>query len=410
MADTNGGSQRLKGRSYAETRSAVLDLIRSEGEISRAEIARRSALTEKTISGIVKSLIESGMIVEAGFAKSTGGKRPVLLRLNDKDLYAIGVTLDVARCLVVLCAIDGTEIGRSELRGTGSEAPAAVLKRIAAALHRLLQRRDIDKGSIVGICVAMGGRRGTPEGWHVNAPWVDLWEPFPTEEELARLTGIPVSRENDANCAALGEYWTSGKSSRDFVTFYLAYGIGCGIVVGGSIYRGASGNAGEIGHTLADPAGEDCWCGRRGCLDTVASPRAVTDLILRTPRLAKACGVSTTMDFGEVQGLFEAAVLGGVPAAGKLFDAIADHIAGAVLNVVNTLDLNLVTLAGPGFAVLGERFRAVLDDRLNRTAFMRDVHPISVRLGAGGRDAAALGAASVVLHRELTPHHSASPR
>src|SRR3954466_7873346 len=105
MADLNGGSQRLKGRSYAETRSAVLDLIRSEGELSRSEIARRSALTEKTISGIVKSLIESGAVVESGFAKSTGGKRPVLLRLNDKDLYSVGVAFDVARCLVVLCAI-----------------------------------------------------------------------------------------------------------------------------------------------------------------------------------------------------------------------------------------------------------------------------------------------------------------
>jgi predicted NBD/HSP70 family sugar kinase len=146
----------------------------------------------------------------------------------------------VARCLLVLCAIDGTDISRSEVRGTGSEPPGVGLKRIAAALHRMLQRRDIDKGSIVGICVAMGGRRGTPEGWPSDAPWVDQWEPFATEEELARLTGIPVSRENDANCAALGEYWTSGKSSRDFVAFYMAYGIGCGIVVGGSIYRGAA--------------------------------------------------------------------------------------------------------------------------------------------------------------------------
>jgi predicted NBD/HSP70 family sugar kinase len=408
MSDNNGGSHRLKGRSYAETRSAVLDLIRSEGEISRAEIARRSALTEKTISGIVKSLIDAGVIVEAGYARSTGGKRPVLLRLNDKDLYAVGVTFDVARCLLVLCAIDGTEIGRSEVRGTGAEPPVAVLRRIAAALERMLLRRVIDKRSIVGICVAMGGRRGTPEGWHSDAPWVDQWEPFPTEDELSRLTGIPVSRENDANCAALGEYWTSGKSSRDFVTFYMAYGIGCGIVVGGSIYRGASGNAGEIGHTLADPDGEPCWCGRRGCLDTVASPRAVTDLILRSPTLAKACGVTSSMEFGEAHGHYENAVLGGVPRARKLFEATAAHIAGAVLNVVNTLDLNLITLAGPGFAVLGEQYRAVVNDRLNEKAFMRDVHPITVRLGAGGRDAAALGAASVVLHRELTPHHSAA--
>ena len=104
MADPPGTFQRLKGRSFAETRGAVLDLIRSEGEISRTDLARRSALTEKTISGIVKSLIDSGVVVESGYAKSTGGKRPILLRLNDKELYAVGVALDVARCIIVLCA------------------------------------------------------------------------------------------------------------------------------------------------------------------------------------------------------------------------------------------------------------------------------------------------------------------
>ena len=104
----------------------------------------------------------------------------------------------------------------------------------------------------------------------------------PHRRRAGRLTGIPVTRENDANCAALGEYWTTGSASRDFVTFYMAYGIGCGIVLSGSIFRGASGNAGEIGHILADPNGQDCWCGRRGCLDTIASPRSVADLILRT--------------------------------------------------------------------------------------------------------------------------------
>jgi predicted NBD/HSP70 family sugar kinase len=114
------------------------------------------------------------------------------------------------------------------------------------------------------------------------------------------------------------------------------------------------------------------------------------------------------MDFGDIHRRFEEAVTSGVPPAVELFEVTAAHIADAVLNVVNTLDLNLVTLAGPGLNLLGERYRSLLDHRLNHTAFMRDVHPITVRLGSGGRDAAALGAASVVLHRKLTPHHSTS--
>lgn len=410
MADRSGTSPRLKGRSFAETRGAVLDLIRSEGEISRTDLARRSALTEKTISGIVKSLIDSGVVVESGYAKSTGGKRPVLLRLNDKELYAVGVTLDVAHCIIVLCALDGAELARSEIRGIGTEQPPAVLRRVSATMLRLLQRRGIDKEAVVGVGVASGGRRGFPLGWHADAAFADLWEPFPTEDELARLTGLSVLWENDANCAALGEYWTTGSSpTRDFATVYMALGIGCGIVVGGSIYRGASGNAGEIGHTLADPHGVTCWCGRRGCLDTVASPRAITDQILHDPTLSSACNVTEEMEFGEIYRRYGQRAREGVEPVADLFHTAADHLASAVINLVNTLDLDLISLAGPGFAELGEDYRLIIEGRLADTAFMRAVHPITVRLGSAGPDAAALGAASVVLHRELTPHRLATP-
>lgn len=401
-----GGSARLKGSSLAETRSAVLDLIRSAGEISRADIARRSALTEKTISGIVRSLLDSGVIIESGYAASTGGKRPVLLRLNDKELYAVGLTLDVARCLLVVCAVDGTEVARSDLRGTGDDQPPVVLARVAAALRRLLHRQGIDHGAVVGLGVAMGGRRGVARGWREETTLADRWEPYDTAAELSRLTGLPVIRENDADAAALGEYWTAGSAAQDFVTVYLAYGIGCGIVINGSLYRGASGNAGEIGHTLADPAGPPCWCGRRGCLDTVASPRALTEHIRGSAELSDACAVTAEMPFEEVHRRFVAATIHDHPLVRDLVATTADHLAGAVVNLVNTLDLSLVSLAGPGFAGLGDHYRRVLEERLNQVAFLRDVHPITVRLGITGTDAAALGAASVVLHRRLTPHHA----
>jgi predicted NBD/HSP70 family sugar kinase len=410
MSDPSGAAQRLKGRSFVETRGAVLDLIRSEGEISRTELARRSALTEKTISGIVKSLIDSGVVVESGYAKSTGGKRPVLLRLNDKELYAVGVTLDVARCIIVLCALDGAELARSEIRGTGTEQPAAVLRRLSATMLRLLQRRGIDKEAVVGVGVASGGRTGSPLGWRVDAAFTDVWEPFPTVDELSRLTGLSVLRENDANCAALGEYWTTGSSpTRDFATVYMALGIGCGIVIGGSIYRGASGNAGEIGHTLADPHGVICLCGRHGCLDTVASPRAITEQILHDPTLRSVCKVTDKTEFGEIYQRYGELAREGVEPVVSLFRTAADHVASAVINLVNTLDLDLISLAGPGFAELGADYRRIIEGRLADTSFMRAVHPITVRLGSAGPEAAALGAASVVLHRELTPHRLATP-
>jgi predicted NBD/HSP70 family sugar kinase len=399
-------SPSLKGRSSAETRSAIVDVIRAEGEISRTDLARRSLLTEATISKIVKSLLEDGIIVEAGFAKSTGGKRPVLLRLNDQTLYAVGITLDMTRCVIVLCGLDGAEVDRCEIDGTGQDEPALVLNRVAKALRQLLNGRGTRPESIVGVGVASGGRGFSP-GRKLEALSVDSWEPYPIEEELSARTGFAVIRENDANCAALGEYWTTGGSpTRDFITLYMAYGIGCGLIIAGAIYRGVSGIAGEIGHTLAVANGPLCGCGRHGCLDTVASPRAVTEQIVANPTLRAMCDVTRETEFGEVYRRFGQLVKEGNEPARRLFQATADHLSNAVNDLINTLDLDLVLLAGPAFADLGDEYRTAIDEYLSAFALSRGVRPITVRLGTGGADAAARGAASVVLHRELTPHRS----
>jgi predicted NBD/HSP70 family sugar kinase len=406
VSEAMPSSPSLKGRSSAETRSAIVDVIRSEGEISRTDLARRSFLTEATISKIVKSLLEDGIIVEAGFAKSTGGKRPVLLRLNDQRLYAVGITLDMTRCVIVVCGLDGAEVDRCEIDGIGQDEPPLVLDRVAKALQRLLNRRGTRPASIVGVGVASGGRGFSPDRM-LDATFVDSWEPYPIEEELSARTGFAVIRENDANCAALGEYWTTGGSAtRDFITLYMAYGIGCGLIIAGAIYRGVSGNAGEIGHMLAVANGPLCWCGRRGCLDTVASPRAVTEQIVANPALRAACDVTREAEFGEIYRRFGQLVKEGNQPARRLFQGTVDHIANAINDLVNTLDLDLVSLAGPAFADLGEEYRRAIEEQLATFALTRRIRPITVRLGTGGADAAARGAASVVLHRELTPHRS----
>ena len=135
----------LRGRSSAETRSAVLDLIRTSGAISRVDLARRSALTEATISKIVKELLAAGLVIQSGYAHSTGGKRPVLLRLNGGGAYAVGLTLDFHRCVIVLCGADGTELARSEAQGTGVDDPPVALERLAAEVDHLLAREQVDR-------------------------------------------------------------------------------------------------------------------------------------------------------------------------------------------------------------------------------------------------------------------------
>lgn len=401
----------LKGRSYAETRSAVLDLIRSGESVSRVELARRSGLTEATISKIVKDLLADGVVMKAGMADSTGGKRPTLLALNSGVLYALGVTRDVSEIVIVLCALNGVAVDQRHVPIQGSESPPDLMARTAAAIMELLDAREIARHSIVGVGLASGGRRSGPLGWGKHAAVADSWERYDVGEGLRQLLDLPVVVENDANCAALGAFWSSGKDApRTFMTVYMSYGIGAGIVIGGALYRGSSGNAGEIGHIVVAPGGEPCWCGSTGCLETVAAPRGIVRRVLSDPVLGDAFGVGPDREvelvYRQVIERFE----GDQPEALELVEDSARLVAIAVLGLANTLDLDWIQLAGSGFATAGEVYLSEIRSALSRASLARGVHPVTVELGKSGPEVAALGAASVVLHGSLTPHHDLEAR
>ena len=404
MTDTP--PRRLKGRSYAETRSAVLDLIRSSETVSRVELSQRSSLTEVTIAKIVKELLAEGLIIEAGRGESTGGKRPTLFSLNTGVLYAVGVSLDTSTIVIALCGLNGTLVERVDLPGHGSEPPPEVMSRVATSIAQLLVRRGLNRDSIVGVGVASTGRHRGSQGWVHNEEMEDFWDAFDIAEQLERLCGMSVIVENDANCVALGTFWAGGNDApRDFITVYMSTGIGAGIVVGGSIFRGASDNAGEIGHIVVEPDGLACWCGSRGCLETVGPPKGIVMQVRANPEMCDLFGGGDDMDEASVYARVLDGLAKGVPQAESLIHLSAQRVATALLGLVNTLDLDLIQLAGPGFTTVGELYEAELRALVDRAAFARGVHTVAVRMGGTDLDVAARGAASVVFHNSLTPHH-----
>lgn len=404
MTDTS--PRRLRGRSYAETRSAVLDLIRSSETVSRVELSQRSSLTEVTIAKIVKELLADGLIIEAGRGKSTGGKRPTLFTLNTGVLYAVGVSLDISRIVIALCGLNGTMIERVDLAGQGSEPPPEVMTRVSKSIKQLLTRRGLNRDSIVGVGVASTGRRRGSLGWGPYEETEDIWDDFDIAAELESRCRIAVIVENDANCVALGAFWAGGNDSpRDFMTVYMSTGIGAGIVIGGTIFRGTSDNAGEIGHIVVEPDGLECWCGSRGCLETVGPPKGMVLQVRADPELFALFDAGEAADEAAVYARVLRGLAERAPQAEALIDRSARRVATALLGLVNALDLDLIQLTGPGFAAAGERYAVELKAVVDRAAFSRRVHPVAVEMGGTGPDVAAMGAASVVFHGSLTPHH-----
>jgi predicted NBD/HSP70 family sugar kinase len=392
----------LRGRSSTETRSAVLDLIRSSGEITRVELSRRAGLTEATISKIVNDLIANGVVVTSGRARSTGGKPATLLRLSTTELFSAGIVLDLPQIVVVLSSLDGAAAATAEIAATREDDPDAVLARIVVAIHDLLLEHGATRESLIGIGVALPGRRD-----YQGTNPLDWWEQISVRERLEKLIGIEVLLENDANCAALQEFWTGGLApERDFVAVYAADGIGAGIIIDGDLYRGRSGQAGEIGHVFVDGDGPLCWCGRRGCLEVTGTPLALARRVSDSPELMTELGLDADLPLRAIYAAVAERAVSEGGRAGELIRAAAERVATAIVGMVNTLDLDLVVLAGPGFAEAGAIYLDAARTALEET-YVRSVHPVEVRLRTSGTDTSALGAASLVLHRRLTPHHAA---
>ncbi len=400
------------GPSSEKTRSAILDLVRSGGVVSRVELAVRSGLTPASITRIVKTLIADGMVVETGFGDSTGGKRPTLLQLNSSAGFAIGLSLDDARLTYVVTDLSGKLVGRLVSRGIRGTLPSDVVERIGEELSILLRQLDIGRGDVVGIGVAGAGRLDETGGILRSSLSADEWESFDVEDALETEAGLPVVLEKDSACAALGEFWVGRiPASDDFATLYMATGIGLGLVIQGQVYGGASANAGEIGHMVLDVNGPECWCGSRGCLEMLAAPLSVVRRALADRELATSLGLS-----GEPADLrIDFALIGRSAARGDvgsvaLIEESAGYLATAIVSTVNLLDLGQLYLAGPGFADAGAIYARAIRRRLDGVGFLRPVHPVRVELSEVGLESAALGAAAVALQKRLTPHHARAVR
>jgi predicted NBD/HSP70 family sugar kinase len=219
--------------------------------------------------------------------------------------------------------------------------------------------------------------------------------------------------DNDATCAALGEYWTrrEGPTPSVSATVYMSDGIGCGILIDGRIFHGTSSNAGEMGHITINIDGPLCQCGARGCVEVYASPAAVMARALEDPALVAQLGlvVDETVGRANFDRIAEAA-MNGHEASRAIIAGAAGYLGRGIVTLSNILDLDEVHLSGPGFAGAGPIYVGVVQQYLDSGTFMRGIHPVKVTISNIGTEAAALGAAALILQQEITPHSAVGLR
>lgn len=255
-------------------RELVLRTILESEAISRAEVARVTKLTRTTVSDVVSGLITENLVAEIGHGVSMGGKSPILLSGVADSRYLIGLNLIQSKFVGAIVNLRGeikdlVEVPVSEKNGQ------AEFELVCQIIGQLLEKPF---RPIVGIGVGTAGLVNTSQGIVVNAVNLD-WKDFPLGPLLRGKFGLPVSIMNDSQADAMGEFVYSGRYNNDenLIVVNIDQGIGSGIFLNGRLFQGDKGSAGEIGHVVVEENGKLCRCGRRGCLETVASVSAVLD-------------------------------------------------------------------------------------------------------------------------------------
>jgi predicted NBD/HSP70 family sugar kinase len=252
-------------------RQIVLNYVREREPISRAEIARETALQRSTVSAIIDDLQNEGLVEEIGEGESTGGRPPTLLRLRTAGAIAIGVAVTPSVTTIATSDLAGRVLSQNEF--ATEPDPARTFNRVIEAVEEFLNKN----GSIESIGVSLPGLVDPSTGNVIYVPYFK-WRDLPVAKMISAATNLPVTIDNDANAVALAELWFGRpevSDARDFILVLVAEGVGTGIVFDGQVYRGERGAAGEFGHMIIGThAPVPCSCGNRDCWEAFSSERA----------------------------------------------------------------------------------------------------------------------------------------
>ncbi len=227
---------------------AILEVIRKNGPISRTDISKITELNIVTVSNYVNHYIKKGLVLEGELDESTGGRKPVLVELNPKAGYIVGVGLNMMSTVAVLVDLEINVVAELK-RERSPENSERVIENMVDMAAEIIQKADIDREKIVGVGVGVPGiidERGRTIRWPQSLGEKDLSVCLSIKDTFEKRLNIPTFVENDANAAVLGEKWLGlDRDVRHML--YMFSGVGCGVLINGEIYRGATGAAGELG-------------------------------------------------------------------------------------------------------------------------------------------------------------------
>lgn len=361
-------------------RLRVLDALRTQGAMTQVEIAGQTGLSPATVSNMVKELDSAGAVELAPSIRN--GRRAVLVSLSTGNTLLAGVAFGDRDIRVAIGTSPRDIVGRQRMPLPADHRADEGMDRAARLVLDLVEKAGKTMPDIKAVCVGLPAPVDSVSGEVGSEGILPGWRGVAVADEMRGRLRAPVVLDNTANLAALGELKCGALQGVQHGCYIkLSHGVGAGIIIGGELFRGAAGTAGEIGHLTIDENGPVCRCGNRGCLETYVGSQALLEAL---------AGSHGAMGLRDVINR----ALDGDPGCRRVLHDAGRHLGVAIAGLVNLINPEVIIIGGQ-LAKVGRIITDPLQASLERCAIPSAAATVTLREGELDADADVVGALAV---------------
>lgn len=384
--------------------SLVLHCLRTRGPLSRASLSAAIGLNRSTVSSLINGLLDENLVREIGLQASERGRPGMLLELNPAGGCAVGIEIGVDFLSITLTDFVAQPMWCQRIVSDPMDGQDVILERAEGMVQEALDRGMSQNLRPLGIGLGVPGLVDTRQGSLVFAPNLG-WNDVPLRPMWTSRFDLPVFVENEANAAALGEYYFGvAQDVENLIYLSAGIGLGGGIIVNGSLFRGSSGYAGEVGHMTVDPNGELCGCGKRGCWETLVGPRAIVRRVRRAIESDGEPSQVSSLVRGELSEIDMDIVVRAARAGDKVartaLEEVGVQLGIGIANLINAFNPELVVLGG-ALSLGSELLLPVIKEIIRDHALVQPHGNVQVVCSAHGTGACIMGGIALVLDNVL---------
>ena len=385
-------------------RNKILKELYFEDNLSCVDLSKRIRKSFPITAKLIEELIVENLVIETGYAPSTGGRRPLTYSIQKNVMYLVSVAMDQFVTKIAIVDMQNNFVSPIEKIVLPLPDNAEALDVLVEKIDQVISLSGIQKEKFIGIGIGMPGFVDVQKG--INYSFLQLPNNASITKYISEIIGIPVFIDNDSSLIALAEfYFGAARGEKNAMVINIGWGIGLGMILNGELFRGHEGFAGEFSHIPLFLNGKLCWCGKVGCLETETSLLLIIEKAregINSGRLSRL----NSLSFDDIEQAFDGiikAVRSGDQFAAELFSKAGYNIGKGIAVLIHLFNPKKIILSGRG-ASAGKIWLAPIQQALNEHCIPKLFQGTSIEISSLGMQAELIGAAALVMeHYQREP-------